>query len=463
MKTLAISGSIRSRHSAEEWLLKIVRESAGIADYKRKIAAFQAENGALSNCDILSGATLLSALETGSEVDFFSLRNLFPRRDESISLSKEKEIDFDLAATDTLSIEEDKFEDMKQRVSEAGGIILVTPVYFGDRSSVANKFLQLSGIHDLISGKVFGAVSVGAKRNGGQETSIIYSLIEALNQRASVVGNGPPTSQYGGTAVAGKKGTVLDDDWGLETALGTGRRVAHVGELIGKGTGAELDRPLRITVFVTMDDINHQLQGFLEDYLSKAGEKLPNVEFRLENILDSTIYRCLGCDNCPSDGKLPIDEQATPENHKHCIIKDKEDHMERIQNIFLESDGIMIAGLNVKKHDHLIYRYQALVERTRYIRRDNFELTNKVFTAFTLNQVGASINSLHSMKTITSYIRHNMIVSRPVVVNVFEGKTLNDGMDAMEDFVAATKAAAAGKGKVKKITTEYIAKDIGGY
>ena len=140
----------------------------------------------------------------------------------------------ELAYVDTLSIVEEKLEELYTKIAEADGVILSTPVYFGDRSSVANKFLQVTARKNLLQNKIFGVASVGAKRNGGQETCNIYSMIETLNQGALVVGNGPPTSQYGGTAVGGDQGHVLEDESGIDTAFGVGMKVAHVSEMYSK-------------------------------------------------------------------------------------------------------------------------------------------------------------------------------------------------------------------------------------
>ena len=47
-----------------------------------------------------------------------------------------------------------------------------------------------------------------------------------------VVGNGPPTSQFGGTAVGGNIGTMENDYFGIMTSQGTGLRVAETAEIL---------------------------------------------------------------------------------------------------------------------------------------------------------------------------------------------------------------------------------------
>ena len=463
MNVLIISGSIRSRNENVDYIYKCSLEANNLTEYIEAVNNYQASNKYISNSDILTGAVLVSLRTVGVEVEIFSLINLFSKREKNISYSSIESFDNEIDFTDTLSLDENKLSEFKRKINISHGIVLATPVYFGDRSSVANKLLQLSGFHNLLNGKIFGAVSVGAKRNGGQETAVIYSLYEALNQNALVVGNGPPTSQYGGTAVGGKKGTVINDQWGLETSWETGRRVAHVANLLDKGREQNLGRDVRILIIVAMDDTEQLLYSFLINYIKKINEKVANVTFHLENVLDSTIYRCLGCDQCPPDGALPTDQGPTKANHPNCIIDKQDDAMSNIHNLFLESDGIVIAGLNVKRYDQLLYRYQALIERTRYIRRDNFELTNKVFASFTLNQVGARINSLHSLKTLTSYIRHNTIFHKPIEAFIYNGEVIDDGIEDIVQFVKMTRHITAGKKIVEPENTEYVTTGIGGY
>jgi hypothetical protein len=181
------------------------------------------------------------------------------------------------------------------------------------------------------------------------------------------------------------------------------------------------------------------------------------------NVLDRTIYRCFGCDTCPAEGKLEPSQKPDAQHHGKCIIKNPEDAMQELHMEMLDADGIIIAGLNVKEHKRLIYRYQVLIERTRFIRRDHFELSDKLLTAFSLNQVGARINNLHDIKTITSYIRHNVAISRPIEAFLFNGQTLEDGSSDFLNFVRWTSLLKKGRALVPASITEYTTRGIGGY
>jgi hypothetical protein len=287
--------------------------------------------------------------------------------------------------------------------------------------------------------------------------------MEALSQQALIVGNGPPTAQYGGTAVGGHRGTVIDDSWGLETAFGVGREVAIVGNIVRHGKSSNNPHPVRILLLLAMDDNQGILHSFLKEYLERAEKIHGKVRFTLINLLDLTIYRCLGCKICPAENKLPVGQRADINHHAHCIIQSTEDDLETVHKEMLASDGIIIAGLNVKEHQKLVYRYQVLVERTRYIRRDNFELNRKPMTAFCMNQVGARINALHAVKTTTSYIGHNTIFHRPIEVFVYEDKVLDDGMPDLQSFINWTQIIARGKNLISSPPAEYTTNGIGGY
>lgn len=462
MNTLIVSGSIRSRESHIQHIIECASHSGSLEKYISAIRLYQESGKAISNSDILAGAVLLAMKLEGATGDFFPLMKLFPKREQKNFYGTSK-LKGEIEAKDTLALNEQHFIDLKKKINNASGIVLVTPVYFGDRSSVANKLLQLSGIHNLIEDKIFGAVAVGAKRNGGQETTIIYSLFEALNQNAMIVGNGPPTSQYGGTGVGGRKGTVIDDLWGLETAYGTGARVAQVSKLLEAGKKTSHRKAVKIVVLVTMDDTRQSLFNYMQQFLLRAGKHLSNAEFKLVNVLDKTIHRCLGCEKCPASGLLEPGVPPCLEDHAHCIISEPDDAMESIHEQMLQADGIIIAGLNVKHHDQLVYRYQVLMERTRYVRRNHFELTNKLMTSFSLTQVGAKINSLHALKTVTSYIRHNSIMHKPIESYVVDDTVIEEGMQDLIHFVKYAEIISTGEDVTDLKAPKYTTKGIGGY
>jgi len=112
------------------------------------------------------------------------------------------------------------------------GIVIGTPVYFGNMSSLCRAFLErcivLYQDEFALSNKVAGVVAVGGTRNGGQEVTIQSVQISLFCNEMIVVGNGRPGPRHGATVWSGAEGGVLKDDIGMTTVKALGRRVAEV-------------------------------------------------------------------------------------------------------------------------------------------------------------------------------------------------------------------------------------------
>jgi len=112
------------------------------------------------------------------------------------------------------------------------GIIIGTPVYFGNMSSLCRAFLERCIVlyQDKIawSNKVAGVVAVGGTRNGGQEVTIQSVQISLFCNEMILVGNGRPGPRHGATVWSGAAGGVLKDEIGMTTVKALGRRVAEV-------------------------------------------------------------------------------------------------------------------------------------------------------------------------------------------------------------------------------------------
>jgi multimeric flavodoxin WrbA len=125
----------------------------------------------------------------------------------------------------------DDMRDITSKLREAHGIIIGSPVYFGNVTSQIKMFIDRSRplrIDFKLKDKVAGAISVGASRNGGQETTISAIHQFLLIQDAIVVGDGAPKAHYGGTGVGGAKDDCESDEIGLETSRNLGTRVAEL-------------------------------------------------------------------------------------------------------------------------------------------------------------------------------------------------------------------------------------------
>ncbi len=111
------------------------------------------------------------------------------------------------------------------------GVIFASPVYMGIVSSplknLIERLIDFRQNGYPLMNKVGGAIAVGAGRNTGQELVLQQLCMFMLSQSMVVVGDGPPTSHWGGTMRA-TKDDVSGDTEGLATTKGMGKRVAEV-------------------------------------------------------------------------------------------------------------------------------------------------------------------------------------------------------------------------------------------
>jgi len=112
------------------------------------------------------------------------------------------------------------------------GIILGTPVYFSNMTSLCKAFLDHCMVFRknqfALSGKVAGVIAVGGARNGGQELAIQSVQAALLCQEMIVVGDGKPTAHTGATLWNQANDDITTDEFGLSTARNLGRRIAEV-------------------------------------------------------------------------------------------------------------------------------------------------------------------------------------------------------------------------------------------
>jgi len=116
-----------------------------------------------------------------------------------------------------------------------GGIIIGTPVYFRNMSSLCAAFLERLGVlrqpELLLAGKAVGVLSVGAYRNGGQELAIQQIQTAMLCHEAVIVG-GKPGAHQGATLWNAYKDDIMKDEFGIDSAKKLGIRVAEAAILL---------------------------------------------------------------------------------------------------------------------------------------------------------------------------------------------------------------------------------------
>ena len=134
--------------------------------------------------------------------------------------------------------QKDDFAQLVPRLSgpKVAGIIIGTPVYFSNMTSLCKAFLDrciaFRKSNFALSNKVAGVLAVGAARNGGQELAIQSVQAALLCQQMIVVGTARPSARIGATLWSDPGKEITQDEFGVGTAKDLGRRVAEVALMI---------------------------------------------------------------------------------------------------------------------------------------------------------------------------------------------------------------------------------------
>ncbi|HOM17438.1 MAG TPA: flavodoxin family protein [Thermoguttaceae bacterium] len=127
----------------------------------------------------------------------------------------------------------DDFPPLAEKLADkqTAGIIVGSPVYFGCMSYLCKAFFDRCIVlrkQFALSGKVGGAVAVGAGRNGGQELTLQAIRTVLSSHEMVLVGDGKPTAHWGATVWNNGKDDITQDEMGMATLKNLGRRVAEV-------------------------------------------------------------------------------------------------------------------------------------------------------------------------------------------------------------------------------------------
>jgi len=306
---------------------------------------------------------------------------------------------------------------LKQKILKIDGLLLCGPVYFGDRSSLISDFIDvLQRDKDLIIsifGKPFACVVAGAKRNGGQETTIIYQFSDMLSLGMVGVGNdADTTSQYGGTIVAGNVGAAASDEYGLSMSIGTGRRLGKIAYMLSNACGVELKKKLRVSFWILQDSNGYALKK-VQDLIKLTGGA---IESHVINFVDQNIERCIACNICPPP------KGGTQEYR--CDIKHENDPIRLEHRNFTNCDLIVPVTLTMKNISIVTSVYQRFLERTRYLRRGDYVLTDIAILPLIFEELGASQNM--ALRIPTSMIRQHTIILKPIIGYLHDNILLND-------------------------------------
>lgn len=170
-----------------------------------------------SNTEFMVQTTLDKICECGIETELITLH------DKDIKYC----VGCDNCKKTNKCVIDDDMRELTDKVTEADGIIMSSPVYFGDMTGLAKTFIDrlrpLRNTHEF-KFKVCCAISTGGFRNGGQETTIhsIYDFF--LIQGGIVVGDDWPTAHFGATGV----GKTNEDEIAITTCTHLAQRMVDV-------------------------------------------------------------------------------------------------------------------------------------------------------------------------------------------------------------------------------------------
>ncbi len=377
-----------SRH-LENFMEAGRREGLDFAAIYRNLQRRRGDSG-LSNSETALAAGLWSAHRKGVDIEHVSLTEHFPAegpvKDAGVLAAK---------------------------LRRADGLLVSGPVYFGDRGSLAESLLDFirrdPSLRHHLEGVPYGGIAVGAKRNGGQETTLVYQMLDAMELGLLAVGNdSKTTAQYGGTGYAGDVGTMHADAYGLGTSMGVGRRLAHVMRLMRPER--ELTGPLRL-LFIVLREAAGMAQRTVDQLV---GHLKSRAEISVLDVTREHVRRCIACDICPTH----VDDDSV----YRCIIRSKRDSMSDLHPLLLGHDVLVPVVADARDATRIVSAYQHFVERTRYLRRGDYVFSDQLVVPLLATEVGA--RGTYGGRMTTSFIRHHTVMSRPVEQLFLDGAPL---------------------------------------
>ncbi len=375
----------------------------------------------LSNSEALAAAALWAARQEGADIRYLSLASHFPMSGDPRDL-----------------------DSLRAALIAADAIIISSPVYFGDRGSLTQSLIEFiaadPALQKACAGKVYAGLAVGAKRNGGQETTLIYQLLDMVNLDFLAVGNSSETtSQYGGTGVAGDVGTLHNDDEGIETSIGAGQRAARTAALLARGreAGQQLADRLRIQLWLLQDTTDGAGRRYFESWASEAMAADPGLDVKVLDVTQSRVTRCIACDICPIE--------VGPKEDYRCIIKASDDFFVQNHQVLTEADAVLLCAYSPSDRSQVVSAYQQFIERTRYLRRDNYVFSDLLMSPFVISEVSARQN-LH-LRMLTSAVRHHTVLHHPLIGLMHKGQILDENglRERAASFIARARELTIGR------------------
>lgn len=386
MNIYVISGGHRNRLEPS-MLLSLIYESSDIDNLANKLK-FLAKNDELSNSDIGVACASYGASSEGAIINLVRLNQVINVEGR---------------------VNNDGFETVDKIIEDGDGIIIGSPLHFGNSSSYVMRFMELLSQQKQLAllDKVVGFSLVGARRNGGQEAGNIFGLLESSQLGACVVGDGPPFSQSGGILESRRPLDGLNDIEGIKSNFNIGRRVVRARKIINpSGTPPNSENTnYKITIIVDSNKTELLAREQITSYVAKQG-----ISCEVLNLEKYKVERCIGCSECP----------VSTEHFYKCII---DDDMKEIERLMVNADGFIVF-LEAKSCLWSSYYWQTFVERLRYLRRGDYKLANK--PVWSMQLCSDSFSSPFHVRILPPVFKHDMIFVGPSLNIYHEENFQND-------------------------------------
>ena len=91
--------------------------------------------------------------------------------------------------------------------------------------------------------------------------------------------------------------------------------------------------------------------------------------------------------------------------------------------MLIDTDAILLAAYSPVDRGKINSVYQRFIERTRYLRRDDFVIGDRLVAPLVISEINSNQN-LH-IRILTSMLRHHTVLHRPVIGMEYQNKIIN--------------------------------------
>jgi hypothetical protein len=118
------------------------------------------------------------------------------------------------------------------------------------------------------------------------------------------------------------------------------------------------------------------------------------VDVRIFDAVNDEVVRCLACEVCPT--------RLGEGREYRCIVTSADDFFVKHHGELLDADAILVAAYCPENHAKTKSVYQQFMERTRYLRRDNYVFEDLLVAPFVVGPVETGQNLHDGRSSITA-------------------------------------------------------------